>query len=103
VFIITTTTLSLSGSWSGCVAMISCQNLNRFSGVSVVMVQASSRTLVTVMRLVLPGRYRGAFMFLSDRRDVRSGIIRHSSRQRRLSHAIHTPTHAIFSRHFAGG
>jgi hypothetical protein len=68
--------------------MISCQNLNRFSGVSVVMVQASSRTLVTVMRLVLPGRYRGDLMFQSNRRDVSSGIIRPSSRPRRLSRTI---------------
>ena len=44
--------------------------------------------VVTVMRLVLPGRNLGAFMFQSDRRDVSSGIIRHSSRQRRLSRTI---------------
>jgi len=48
----------------------------------------SSLTLVTVMRLVLPGRYLGAFIFQSNRRDVSSGILRHSSRPRRLSHAI---------------
>jgi hypothetical protein len=44
--------------------MISRQNFNRFSGVSVVMVQASSRTLVTVIRLVVPGRYYAEFRIM---------------------------------------